>query len=63
MREKNRTSLRSICHKDGTVTYWSVYNRTWNERTLNVPDNELAAMSTKERERVVEHLESQRSQD
>lgn len=47
---------KNICHKDGTVTYWSVYNQVWVDRAHYVPDDELAAMGDKERERVKRHL-------
>lgn len=41
-------------HRDGTVTYWSVYSQTW-QRSSRVSDAELAAMSHDERERVLRH--------
>jgi hypothetical protein len=47
----------ATCHKDGTVTYWSVYTQSWAERQTWVPDNELAAMNEVERNRVIRHLE------
>jgi len=45
-------------HHDGTVTYWSVYEQSWQRRQAHVPDRELAAMSEKERKRVLHHLEN-----
>lgn len=41
-------------HRDGTVTYWSVYSQTW-QRSSRVSDAELAAMGHDERERVLRH--------
>lgn len=48
--------MKTIFHRDGTVTYWSVYQQVWVKRASRVPDHELAAMSPKERERVIKHL-------
>lgn len=41
-------------HRDGSVTYWSVYSQTW-QRASAVSDCELAAMGHDERERVLRH--------
>lgn len=49
-------SVKTTCHRDGTVTYWSVYRQCWVSRAADVPDRELAAMSSDERERVLRHL-------
>lgn len=46
---------RTTYHRDGTVTYWSVYRQCWVERAESVPDRELAAMDERERERVQRH--------
>ena len=51
-----RTSTTPKCHRDGTVSYWSVYEQQWRVRVHGVPDRELAAMSAEERERVMRHL-------
>ena len=48
--------MKTICHKDGTVTYWSVYCQVWIERARYIADNELAAMNKTERERVKRNL-------
>lgn len=40
-----------------TYTYWSVYRQLWVRRADSVPDEDLAAMSRKERERTKRHLE------
>lgn len=41
-------------HRDGTVTYWSVYHQSWQHRVpaQDIPDRELAAMSETERRRI-----------
>lgn len=49
-------SIKTTYHRDGTVTYWSIYDQVWVSRASNVPDQELAAMSSAERERVQRHL-------
>lgn len=43
-------------HRDGTVTFWSVYSQTWRRRVGQVENRELAAMSPEERARVLRHL-------
>lgn len=51
-----RRGNRPILHKDGTVTYWSVFKQQWERRVVRIPDNELAAMGEKQRDRVINHL-------
>lgn len=42
-------------HEDGTVTYWAVYDQAWRrDHVAGVPDYELAAMSQRERRRVLD---------
>ena len=47
---------KSICHRDGTVSYWSVFQQAWKTRQERIPSQELAAMGEKERRRVMRHL-------
>ncbi len=47
--------LKNTYHRDGTVTYFSIYHRTRIHRAAAVPDLELAAMNPKERERTIRH--------
>ena len=49
------TSYKTKYHRDGTVTYWSVYQQVWVERAWIVPYRELAAMSEPERSKVIRH--------
>jgi len=49
------SNFDSTFHRDGTVTYWSVYEQVWR-RTSEIPDSELAAMSIAEREQVERHI-------
>ena len=46
-------------HEDGTVTFWSVYEQRWINHAQRVPDRELAAMPTDEREEVKAFLRAQ----
>lgn len=43
-------------HRDGTVSYWSVYEQTRVIRAHTVPDREIAAMGPRERARVIRAL-------
>lgn len=47
---------KTTLHRDGTITFWSVYDQTWRYRTTQIEDRELAAMSAAERARVLRHL-------
>lgn len=48
--------LRQKFHRDGTVTFWSVYNQVWLRDPANmIPVRELAAMPDRERERILLH--------
>ena len=47
-------STKIIFHRDGTITYWSVYQQIKvRSDAKHIPDRELAAMRQKERERVI----------
>lgn len=49
--------LTLVCHRDGTVTYWSVYSQSWERRVSVLPTREVVAMSKSDRNRVLRHLE------
>jgi hypothetical protein len=51
-------NTNTVCHSDGTVSYWSVYQQSYREHVRNVPDEELAAMPEDERRRVVRCLDT-----
>lgn len=53
-----RTKTATKFHRDGSVTYWSIYDQTWKKRVFFVPDEELAAMPGQERERVIQHIKT-----
>lgn len=42
-------------HRDGSVTFWSVYDQRW-ARSVRVPDLELAAMRASDRKRVLRQM-------
>lgn len=49
-------SIKTTYHRDGTITYWSVYSQMWIKRASVIPDRELAAMPSGEREKAQRHL-------
>lgn len=48
--------MQTTCHRNGTITYWSVYEQVWIRNTDKISDRELAAMESTERDRVIKHL-------
>jgi hypothetical protein len=42
--------MKTICHRDGTVTYWSAYDQVWKRHEREISDRELAEMGSEERE-------------
>jgi hypothetical protein len=48
--------VRPTLHRDGTVTFWSVYDQVWYARVTALSDRELAAMGEPLRGRVQAHL-------
>jgi len=48
-------SIKTKFRRDGSLTYWSVYEQRWLSAWA-VPDRELAAMGEKERARVQRFL-------
>jgi hypothetical protein len=56
MRVTRRNTMKTTYHKDGTVTYWSVFQQQWIRHSDSVSDQELAAMSAAERAKVLKHL-------
>jgi len=49
-------NTKNTHHRDGTLTYWSVYRGHWVRRATHVPDEELAAMGDQERKKALRHL-------
>ena len=54
MTKRNKYSPKY--HRDGTVTYWSVYQQVW-VRSSRISDEELAAQGS-DRERIIRHTTS-----
>ena len=48
--------MKTTYHRNGTVTFWSVYQQRWVSKARNISDSELAAMSEGERNKVAKHL-------
>lgn len=48
--------LAPTLHRDGSVTYWSIYDQRWCHRAPAVPDEEYAAMAEQERIAVRRHI-------
>lgn len=48
--------LKSVCHRDGTVTYWSVMRQVWIRHACDICDEELATWSAAERYHVLRHF-------
>ena len=46
---------KTTYHRDGQVTYGSVYGQRWI-KTHKIPDDDLATMSPKEVERITKHV-------
>ena len=57
-RPRNNRTPR--CHRDGTVSYWSVYRQSFVSRADGISDEELAAMNQDDRERVIAHIQPAR---
>jgi len=48
--------VKTVYHRDGTLTYWSVYQQSWCVHVVRIPDQELAAMNDTERSRILRHF-------
>lgn len=53
---KEAIKMKTTYHRNGTVTFWSVYQQRWVSKARNISDSELAAMSEGERNKVAKHL-------
>ena len=47
--------MRTIYHRDHTVTVWDIYSQSFARRLARVPDRILATMSDAERARIACH--------
>ena len=55
-----RDPYRTVCHRDGSVSWWSVYTQTWHRTRVLPPDQDMAAMNAAERRRIALHLAASR---
>jgi hypothetical protein len=56
MTQQRADEKPTVCHQDGSVSYWSVYEQRYRCRVWSVPAAELAMMNNDERERVETHI-------
>jgi hypothetical protein len=49
-------NLATRTHRDGTVSYWSVSQGRWVDRTIYVPEEDLERMEPRDQQRVRRHL-------
>ncbi len=55
-----KSNYMTTFHRDGSVSYWNVYQQQWvREQASEVSDQDLASMSSGDRERVVKMAEAQ----
>lgn len=55
-----KDKMKTICHTDGSVSFWSQLTRKYLSRVYSVASYDLAAMTCGERSRVQNHLEKHR---
>lgn len=55
------SALRSIVHRDGTVTYWSVYAQCWRRHVTTITTDDALALPSRDRARVVRACNAVRS--
>ena len=50
---KMKDGMKLTTHKDGAVSYWSVYDQVWKRQpAATIPDREIAAMPYSDRRRI-----------
>ena len=47
---------KTTLHRDGTVTYWSAHQQRWERHTAWISDEDLAALPSEDRGRVIKQL-------
>ncbi len=53
---RERDPYAPTYHRDGSVTYWSVYDQVTVRRARAIPDQELAAMPADWRDRAMRNV-------
>ena len=55
---RKTTAYAPTFHRDGSVTYWSVYEQQWrrSRNTRDISDREYSAMGGAERGRIIRHM-------
>jgi len=53
IKKKNKTTI----HKDGTVSFWCIYNQIWKRLNMEqIPPQNLASFSFEERSKIIGKL-------
>lgn len=48
-----KPNYQTTFHRDGTVSYWSVYRQQWERKAADaIADEDTAAMRSEDRERI-----------
>ena len=58
---RNGDPYSTTFHKDGTITFWSVYDQSWVRHARDLDDADWSSMSPKERARVEKHFAPRRA--
>jgi hypothetical protein len=54
MQTKSSDLFKSKFHRDGTVTFWNVYQQQWNRtQASRISDENIASMSASDRTRTI----------
>ena len=52
---KTKNPMDSVFHRDGSVTFWNVYNQRWQRRdahSIFASDDIMSSLENKERDRI-----------
>ncbi len=53
-----KPNQQTTFHRDGSVSFWSVYNQQWvRQSSEHISDQDLASMSAEDRQRVIKMAE------
>lgn len=53
------SSYKTTYHRDGTITYWDVYEQVWHRASsADISDRIMASFSHEEREKIERHAKS-----
>ncbi len=49
-----------VCHRDGSISYYHMFDRTWYVGVTHIPSQHLATLTQKDRDRAIRHLATER---